>query len=130
MARRGAPPAGDDPVPVTVTVVGDRCFGPVDDALADGARRLAAAAGAGLLAVRFDGDRDRETGASFLGADPWPDPTPPAIADALLAYLRGARGEGRRASGEGEGPVEGLALGAARRSSLVARPAPRSVGVQ
>lgn len=78
--------AGEAP-PVTATVVGDRCLGPVDAALANAARRLAAASGAALLAVHFGGDR---AGAPFLGADPWPDIAAPEVADAILAFLQGA----------------------------------------
>ena len=81
----GGAVAAAGPQPITVTVVGDRCFGPVDAALAAQARRLAGAAGAEMLAVRFSGG---EAGADFLGADPWPDVAAPAIADAVLDYLR------------------------------------------
>ncbi|HEX5501094.1 MAG TPA: hypothetical protein VFW96_00645, partial [Thermomicrobiales bacterium] len=73
---------------VTLTVVGDRCLGAGAGALADGARRLAAAAGADLLAVRFGG---AGAGAPFLGATPWPDLSAPDVADAILAHLGGGR---------------------------------------
>jgi hypothetical protein len=71
---------------VTVTVVGDRCFGEGIEALAAPARRLAEVAGAELLAVRFDG---RAPGAAFLGADPWPDVASPDVARAVAALLTG-----------------------------------------
>ncbi len=78
-----------DPHPVTVTVVGERCFGSVDEALAAQAQRLARAVGVDLLAVRFSGD---EPGADFLDADLWPDVSSPEIADAILECF----GEGGR----------------------------------
>ena len=71
----------------TVTVVGDRCFGPVDETLAGRARCLAEAAGVGLLAVHFSGPT---AGADCLGADLWPDVSSPEVADAIAAYLSGA----------------------------------------
>jgi hypothetical protein len=72
-----------------VTVVGQQCFGTVDHALADGARRLAAAAGADLLAVHFDGPA---AGARLVAADLWPDVSPPDLNDAVAAYLRAGHG--------------------------------------
>jgi hypothetical protein len=76
--------------PVTVTVVGDRIFGSVDQALATQARRLADAAKVDLLAVHFSGS---ESGADFLGADLWPDISSPNVADAILEYLSGGGGK-------------------------------------
>jgi hypothetical protein len=70
----------------TITIVGDRCFGEVDGALAAQARRLAAAAKVDLLAVHFSGP---EAGARMLSADLWPDISSPDIADAILDYLSG-----------------------------------------
>ena len=79
---------GPDPeCPLTsVTVVGDRCFGSSDRALTDAARRIAAASGADLLAVRFAAD---DRGPRFAGADPWPDLLAPEVGDAVLAHLTG-----------------------------------------
>ena len=77
-------PAAADPPPLTVTVVGERCIGPVDPALAAQARRFASAVGVDLLAVHFSGP---EPGADFLGADLWPDLSAPEIADATFEYL-------------------------------------------
>lgn len=74
--------------PVTVTIVGDRCFGEADDALARAARRLATAAGVDLAAVHFSGPR---RGARLVGADVWPDVASPDIGEAILAYLEGRR---------------------------------------
>lgn len=76
--------------PVTVTVVGDRIFGSVDQALATQARRLADAAKVDLLAVHFSGS---ESGADFLGADLWPDISSSDVADAILEYLSGGGGK-------------------------------------
>jgi hypothetical protein len=69
---------------VTVTVIGERCLGQVDTTTLTGARRLARAANVDLLTVRVSGP---EPGATFLGADPWPDLTSAETADALLEYL-------------------------------------------
>jgi len=69
---------------VTVTVIGERCLGPADTATLAGARRLARAADVELLTVRVSGP---EPGATFLGADPWPDLTSEETADALMEYL-------------------------------------------
>ena len=68
----------------TAIIVGNRCFGNVDDQLAQAAQRLAAVAGTGLLAVHWSG---AEAGARFLGADLWPDVSSPLIADAVFEYL-------------------------------------------
>jgi hypothetical protein len=69
-----------------VTVVGERCFGTRERRLVTAARRLAAAAGADLLAVRFARCR---TESLLISADPWPDVSSPEIAEAVLAYLAG-----------------------------------------
>jgi hypothetical protein len=58
--RRRAVPHDDardaaDPSPLSVTVVGERCLGPVHPELADQARRFARAVGVDLLALRFSG---------------------------------------------------------------------------
>lgn len=92
--RRSSGPAADTAAehaavsPATVTVVGTRCFGPVDARLMVQAQRLADAAEVDLLAVHFSGP---EAGAAFLAADLWPDVTAPDVAEAILAYL--IRGE-------------------------------------
>jgi hypothetical protein len=70
------------PEAVTVSILGDRCFGDVDPALADQTRRLAAAANVELLAVTFS---HAAAGATFLGAHLWPDVSQPELAAALLA---------------------------------------------
>jgi hypothetical protein len=75
-----------DPSPPTVTVVGERCLGQVDPALAAQARRFARAVGVDLLALRFSGP---EPGAVFLGTDLWPDVSAPEVADAVFEYLSG-----------------------------------------
>ena len=69
---------------VTATVIGERCLGQADSATLAGARRLARAADVELLTVRVSGP---EPGATFLGADPWPDLTCEETTDALLEYL-------------------------------------------
>lgn len=90
--RRLAFPAdasGAEPLPpdVTLTVVGERCLGPVNGVLAAQARRLARAARVDLLSVRFG---ETEDGPELLGADAWPDVSSPEVADAILEYLGGA----------------------------------------
>ena len=69
------------PEAVTVTILGDRCFGDVDPTLADQACRLAAAANVELLAVTFS---HAAAGATFLGVHLWPDVSLPELAAALL----------------------------------------------
>lgn len=77
----------------TVSVVGDRWFGDVPQALGVQALRLARTAGARLLTVQFDGvgepaegagERD---GASLVGAELLVDVDRPDIADAVLALF-------------------------------------------
>src|SRR5262245_56122259 len=80
----GAPAEAWEPQAITITVIGDRCFGGADRALTAQAQRLAAAASVGMLAVHFSG---AQAGASMLGADLWPDISCAAIADAILEYL-------------------------------------------
>ena len=83
--RRAYPAPIEDGWPsaaVTVSVLGDRCFGGVDPALAEQARRLAAAAGVELLAVMFS---HAGSDATFLGAHAWADVANPELAAALLA---------------------------------------------
>jgi hypothetical protein len=85
----GLRPARDDDEGRTLTVVGGECVGAAEPELAEQAARLAAAAAVDLLAVRVAG---AGPAAQFLAADPWPDPSYPAVADALLTYFR--RGDG------------------------------------
>jgi len=69
---------------VDVTVVGTRCLGTADERLKEGARRLAAAAGVGLLGVRFGLS---SSGTYFHAASSWPDTSAPAAVDALRDYF-------------------------------------------
>ncbi|BAZ27850.1 hypothetical protein NIES4074_02780 [Cylindrospermum sp. NIES-4074] len=75
-----------DAPPVSVTVVGKRCFGDVEAALTHHARRLADAAQVDLLTVRFSSS---DSQADFVGAELWADISIPDIADAILEYLSG-----------------------------------------
>ena len=76
-----ASPAG--PATVTVTVVGNRCFGNVEPLLLDQSRQLACAAGVSLVKVAFSGS----TAGSFLqGVDLLPELTDEAT-DAVLDLL-------------------------------------------
>jgi hypothetical protein len=84
-ARKVYPSPVEDPWPrdaVTVSVLGDRCFGDVEPALAVQACALAATARVELLAVTFS---HAGAGATFLGAHVWPEVSMPALAAALLA---------------------------------------------
>ena len=67
-----------------VIVVGNQCFGAAAPPLFDHARALAAAAGTGLLAVKFTGP---EADGELVSAGLWPDVSSPAVADAMLNYL-------------------------------------------
>lgn len=69
-----------------VIVVGERCLGDADATLQAQARRLARTAGADLLAVRFNG---AGPDATFVSADPWPDLTADATAEALREFMEG-----------------------------------------
>lgn len=85
--RRAYPSSTEDAWPrdaFTVSVLGDRCFGAADPALAEQACRLAAAADVELLAVMFS---HAGADATFLGAHPWADVSHPELAAALLARL-------------------------------------------
>jgi hypothetical protein len=77
---------------VTLTVVGNRCFGVAEEQLKKDARRLAQAAAVDFLAVRFDGPH---AGSLFLGADPSPELSRPELREAVLALLLAGPG-GRR----------------------------------
>ncbi|HXO00195.1 MAG TPA: hypothetical protein VN881_14055 [Candidatus Acidoferrales bacterium] len=79
-------PASRYEPPVTVTVVGKKCFGPKDKFLHDGARRIARRANVELLAVNFVGSGKD---ARFLSADLWPNISAPDIADAVKEHLVG-----------------------------------------
>lgn len=69
-----------------ITIVGRRCFGAPDAALAEQARLLADAAGVDFLTVQFSGS---EPGSFFMGASLCPDVIVDDVADALVEYLRG-----------------------------------------
>jgi hypothetical protein len=69
----------------SVTVVGERCIGPVHPELAAHARRLAQAAGATLLAVHFS---TPDAAGSLLSADPMPE-IDDEVGDAILDHLLG-----------------------------------------
>ncbi len=70
-----------------VTVVGQRCFNALDESQAVHARRLAAAAGVGLLALHF---RVSDNGSSTLrSVHLWPDISSSEIAGAILNYFGG-----------------------------------------
>ena len=68
----------------TAIVLGGRCLSVVESSLAKRIERLAALADVSLLAVRLSG---ADATARFAAADPWPDPSPPEVADALLRYF-------------------------------------------
>jgi hypothetical protein len=80
------PPPDQDGI--AVTVVGDRCIGLVDPALATQAKRLARAANVDLLMARFSGS---DGGSDFLDASLWLDLSSSAIADAILEHLQERR---------------------------------------
>jgi hypothetical protein len=69
---------------VTLTVVGNRCFGVADESLKRDARRLAQAATVELLDAHFDGPH---RGSPFIGADPSPDVLRPDAREAVLELL-------------------------------------------
>lgn len=77
--------AVQQPLTVTVTVVGEHCLGDVDMALMMRARQLASAANVKLLDVRFS---SAEPDSFFVNASLWPDITIPAVADAIIAYFQ------------------------------------------
>lgn len=77
---------------VTLTVVGNRCFGVAEGNLKRDALRLARAAEVNLLAVYFDGPGRRSL---FLGANPSPDLVSPVVMDAVFQLLT-AGSEDRR----------------------------------
>ncbi len=80
-----ARPMRDNPsTTIEVIVVGDHWFGPVEKDLGAGAVRLARAAGADLLAVRFDKG-------AFAGASALPSLDQDCVIEAVLERLNGAR---------------------------------------
>jgi hypothetical protein len=91
-SRRRVPHENNPPLappyepPVTVTVVGKKCFGPKDKYLHDGARRIARCANVELLAVTFLGSGKD---ARFLSADLWPNISAPDVSDAVREHLVG-----------------------------------------
>jgi hypothetical protein len=91
-ARRRVPYDNNPPAasryapPVTVTIVGKKCFGPKDRFMHDGARRIARHANVELLAVSFVGSGK---GARFLSASLWPDISAPDVAAAVQEHLVG-----------------------------------------
>jgi len=68
---------------ITVTVVGERCFGTDNKIYQTQARQLAAKSKTDLLAAHFS-----KSTTEFMGADLWPDISCPDIAEAVMAYLR------------------------------------------
>ena len=76
-----AEPNGD---PARVTVVGDRCFGPVPGDLGRRLCALARMAGCTLIEAIVDAC------GTVLHAGAWPDVSAPDVADALLPFLDGA----------------------------------------
>jgi hypothetical protein len=68
-------------VGANVTVVGGRVLGEVDASLANHARALAEQAGTPLLGVRFS---SAAAGASFVGAELWPNLAAEGVAEAIL----------------------------------------------
>jgi len=72
--------------PVTVTVVGKKCFGSEDNFLQVSARRIACHANVELLAVTFAGSGKD---ARFLSANLWPNISAPDVADAVQEHLLG-----------------------------------------
>lgn len=69
---------------VKVTVVGEKCFGQVDDMLANQAKLLAKTAGVDLLCVRFSGSGNDSF---FVGADLVLEKIEDNVADAILQCL-------------------------------------------
>jgi hypothetical protein len=68
----------------TDIVLAGRCLGAVKPRVAERITRLAAIARVDLLAVHLRGDGAEPT---FVGADPWPDPSGSDVAAALLEHF-------------------------------------------
>jgi hypothetical protein len=83
---RSKPARGRDsvPAPLEIVVVGDRCFGNASEGEATDARRLAAAAGVGLLGVWL---APAKRGSRFIAATPLPGLSNAGVADAICEYL-------------------------------------------
>lgn len=69
---------------IEVTVVGEQCLGALDETCVMSARRLAAIAGTGLLAIRFSASEDVPY---FLSANPMPSLKDSKVAQAVCDYL-------------------------------------------
>jgi hypothetical protein len=76
---------------ISVTVVGERCFGEADEQLLAQSRSLARATGVETLTVHFS---DSGAGMRFLTANPWPRLEEDEVASALLDHLVAATGVG------------------------------------
>ena len=73
-----------EPDGVTVTVVGDCCFGSTNEKVTHHAHRLAQAVNVNFLTVQFS---SIASGAQFIGANVWPDLSSDEIADAVITYF-------------------------------------------
>jgi hypothetical protein len=73
-----------EPGEVSVTIVGDRCFGSGNEEMMRHASRLAQAVKVNFLTVHFS---SIASGALFLRANVWPDLSSDEIADAVIAYF-------------------------------------------
>lgn len=74
---------------LTVTVVGDRCFGKADETLLNQARWLARSTRTETLTVHFS---DTGTGMRFFTANPWPCLEVDEVARAVLDHLGASMG--------------------------------------
>jgi len=87
-AIRGSAPAfQSSPIKLSVTVVGDACFGAPDAIRASWARRVAKVARVDLLEVELSGGEGEPI---FLGARVCPDEITSEVADAILDFLVGS----------------------------------------
>jgi len=78
--------------PITITVVGNRCFSfsnfsDLDDTLMSYAHNLSKIAGTTLLSVQFS--QNREKGSFFISADACPYFISDDVADAIIEYIKG-----------------------------------------
>jgi hypothetical protein len=71
-------------MPVQAVIVGDRCLGEIAADQAEGARKLAAAAGVGLLEVWFAPGRRTNR---FVAASAMPSLADARVAEAVREYL-------------------------------------------
>jgi hypothetical protein len=74
---------------ISITVVGERCFGKADEQLLEQALCLARATGVETLTVHFS---DTGAGMRFFTANPWPCLEDDEVASALLDHLVAAAG--------------------------------------